>query len=90
MGKMLHEKYGGDTYLLLKCSTFRGPINEIFYFILLYLEFTQKLDREKANLVFLKQAEYFQSSKIYLNKKWISREDTFWGVILLHYIKGDS
>lgn len=48
MGKMLHEKKGGDTYLLLKCSTFRGPIKEIFYFILLYLEFTQKIRQKES------------------------------------------
>lgn len=59
MGKTLHEKEGGDTYLLLKCSTFRGPINEIFYFILLELEFTQKLGRKKANVNISKAGRIF-------------------------------
>lgn len=59
MGKTFYEKEGGDIYLFLKCFIFRGFINEIFYFILLELEFIKKLGRKKVNVNIFKVGRIF-------------------------------
>lgn len=65
MGKCFMKSRVETPGTLLNALLLRAYKWNIFDFYLIIFRVYTKLGREKANLVFLKQGEYFQSSKIY-------------------------